>query len=113
MQTEIKHGRSATDICEAGAGGELHRAILLEELGGAVYAVGEEFGYDDGEPAGELVRLANALRDHLDRISITEDAALTLRRRCMRCSGAGMTTNEPKCVECDGAGYVHADEAEG
>lgn len=107
------HGRSAEDIVEAGAGGEYYRALILTELDSATCGIEEEFAYDTSEEALELSRLVRDLRAHLERLSVTEDAELTMYRQCRRCSGDGKTAGEDPCAECGGSGSVHADEADG
>lgn len=110
----ITFGRSADDILEGGMGGEVHRAMLLQDLTSALYGVAEEFRYDKEPEACEIVRLCDELHDRATLLSIDETTArLTSNRQCRRCSGAGETSGEAPCIECAGRGYVNAEEADG
>jgi DnaJ-class molecular chaperone len=107
-------GRSAGDIVEGGAGGEFCRALNLVELDSAAYAVEEEFAYETGQPAEDLLRLVRDLRGHLARLGVREsDAALTLDRECRRCSGHGSVQVGPDaladCDACTGTGVQRFD----
>lgn len=114
--TKEKFGRSVETIVEAGGGGVYHRAIFLSDLDSATYGVREEFAYDTGEAASELVRLVGELRAHLERLSIADDATLTLHRECSACGGDGKDwrLQEPErsmneCQDCLGRGYDEGD----
>jgi hypothetical protein len=106
-------GKSIEDLLEARAGCPEFRLVELAELSSAVYAVAEEFAYDEEEPAVDLVRLCRGLQRFLEDVSVTEGGTLTLNRQCARCSGAGRTKGENPCIECGGLGHVHASEANG
>jgi hypothetical protein len=109
MAIEVKHGRRAEDICEGGAGGEYHRAILLSDLGSTVEAVEAEFAYDIDEPASDLLRLVRDLKVHLERLSITTEAELVLDRTCGACGGSGhhwKLGQGDACDECGGTGVA-------
>lgn len=95
-------GRSADDIIDGGAGGEFSRALMLFELDGMAETVRTEFMYDDGDPAKELYRLVLELQAHLNKLSVTVGAELTLHRYCEACGGV----DPHGCEECDGDGYV-------
>lgn len=114
MTTETaSHGRSVDSIVEGAAGGVFHRAVLLSDLSGTLYAVHEEFSYDDTEEAQELVRRTSALMEHLELLSISEKAELTVNRTCDACGGDGKDwrLQEPErsvnpCEDCNGTGWL-------
>lgn len=106
-------GLAAEEFLEREAGSRYHRAIILNDLGSAVETAAMEWEYDELPEAVELVRLCTALNDHLRRLSLAENGALTLYRECRRCGGSGATYGEERCMECGGSGSVHADEADG
>jgi hypothetical protein len=112
MPETIQAGRDPESIVEGGAGGDYCRALILTELDNAAYAVEEEFSYDTNEPATDLVRLIKDLRAHLERLSVADDATLTVHRVCSACGGDGKDWHlqEPErsmnpCEDCDGRGY--------
>lgn len=106
MTTDTKRGRSAERIVEGGAGGLYHRALAIFELDNALYAAGEEFRYDETEPANGLVQLVDALRAHVATLSLTDDAELTLDRACDACGGNGLHWDHQgdPCPDCKGTG---------
>jgi DnaJ-class molecular chaperone len=112
----VKHGRSVDSIVEGGCDGEFHRAILLSDLAGNLEAVVGEFAYDTDEPASDLLRMAHDLQAHVERLSITADATLTLNRTCDACGGDGKDwrLQEPErsmnpCEDCGGTGAASRD----
>jgi hypothetical protein len=113
MVTKIQGGQSIDDFLEHETGGVHHKAIILAELGSAVYTARKEWEYDEDGEGVELTRLCAALDEYLTHLSILPDGELTLYRECRRCGGAGGFGDEPTCGECGGTGSVHASEADG
>lgn len=112
MSTQVKTGRSPEAICEGETGGKLHRAIILSDLAGDLYVVTEEFSYDENDAAKDLVRLAVALKEHVERLAITDDSELTLDHECGACGGRGSWDGKgTPCNECGGTGVEVADAA--
>lgn len=113
MVTKIKGGRSVDDFLEHEAGGVYHKAVILADLGSAVYTARKEWEYDESEAGVLLTQLCTALDDYLRDLSIMPDGELTRYRECSRCGGEGGFKDEPTCNECGGVGSVHASEADG
>jgi hypothetical protein len=110
-------GREAGEIIENESGGLWSRALTLVDLENAAYAAEETFSYDENVISKEIVDIVKALRSKIDQVSLRGDGALTLKRYCSKCSGAGVydelvdgTYKAAKCDDCQGKGYFVPEE---
>jgi hypothetical protein len=111
--TKAKGGLSADEFLERESGGVHHNAVVLVDLGSALYGAEANWEFDTDTPeAVELVRLCREVSRYLADLSILPDGSLTKYRECRRCSGDGSTRGEDPCKECGGSGSIHADFAD-